>query len=55
MPLLTEAVNSIKPINRHDISDIKAMKKPPKVVKLIFKALCILFHVNPIQKKAEDG
>lgn len=57
IPALNEAVNSIRPIPRHDISDIKAMKKPPKVIKLILKALCIFLGVQPVMKKVdkEDG
>lgn len=42
MPALNEAVNSIKPIPRSDITDLKSMKKPPKVIKLMLRALCIL-------------
>lgn len=55
MPALNEAVNSIKPIPKHDITEIKAMKKPPKVIKLIMRALCILLEVQPVMKKAKDG
>lgn len=57
IPALNEAVNSIRPIPRHDISDIKAMKKPPKVIKLILRALCIFLDIQPVLKKIvrEDG
>ena len=55
MPALNEAVNSIKAISKHDISEIKAMKKPPKVIKLILRALCILLNVQPVMKKFTDG
>jgi dynein heavy chain len=44
-------VNSIKAIPRHDISEIKVMKKPPKVIKLILRALCIFLNIEPIMKK----
>ena len=51
IPALNEAVNSIKAIPRHDISEIKVMKKPPKVIKLILRALCIFLNIEPIMKK----
>ena len=31
------------------------MKKPPKVIKLVLKAVCILLGVQPVRKKASDG
>ena len=31
------------------------MKKPPKVIKLVMKAVCILLQVPPIKKKNLDG
>ena len=55
MPALNDAVNSINVITKQDINEIKAMKKPPKVIKLILKILCIIFKVHPIMKKPKDG
>lgn len=37
------------------MSELRAMKKPPKVIKLIVKAVCILLDVSPIRKKKDDG
>jgi dynein heavy chain len=31
------------------------MKKPPRVIKLILQAVCILLNVSPIRKRAKDG
>jgi dynein heavy chain len=45
MPALNEAINSIEAIPRQDISEIKVMKTPPRVIKLIMKALCILLGI----------
>ncbi len=55
MPALNEAINSIQAIPRQDISEIKVMKTPPRVIKLIMKALCILLGIKPIVKKRKDG
>ena len=55
MPSLNEAVNSIEAIPRQDISEIKVMKTPPRVIKLIMRALCILLGIKPIVKKRKDG
>ncbi|CDW77756.1 dynein heavy chain axonemal [Stylonychia lemnae] len=54
-PALNEAVNSIQSLSKHDLSELRAMKKPPKVIKLVLKAVCILLQVQPIRKKAKDG
>lgn len=51
MPALNEAIGAIKAVPKEDISEIKAMKKPPKIIKLILKAMCIIFQIQPIQKK----
>ena len=55
MPALNEAVNSIKPIPKGDITDLKSMKKPPKVIKLMLRSLCILLQIPPVMKKSKDG
>jgi len=44
-PALNEAVNSIQSLSKHDLSELRAMKKPPKVIKLVLKAVCILLGV----------
>ncbi len=38
-----------------DIGEIKAMKSPPKGVKLVMEAVCIMFDIKPERVLSEDG
>ena len=55
IPALNEAVNSIQSLVKHDLSELRAMKKPPRIIKLVMKAVCIFLEVKPIRKRAKDG
>jgi len=45
---MNEAISAIKGISKQDIAEIRIMRKPSKVIKLIMQALCILLNVEPI-------
>lgn len=40
-------MKALKTLNKSDISEVKAMKKPPETVKLVLKAVCIMKSVAP--------
>ena len=42
MPALEGAIAALKSLSKGDITEIKAMKKPPDAVKLVMEAVCIM-------------
>ncbi|XP_076227649.1 dynein axonemal heavy chain 1 [Nomia melanderi] len=52
-PMLLAAEKSLKALNRNDITEVKAMKRPPVGVLLVIEAVCIINNVKPI--KTETG
>jgi dynein heavy chain, axonemal len=56
MPAMNEAISAIKGISKQDIAEIRIMRKPSKIIKLIMQALCILLNVEPIMTQSrQDG
>nr|XP_012140860.1 PREDICTED: dynein heavy chain 1, axonemal [Megachile rotundata] len=53
-PMLIAAEKSLKSLNRNDITEVKAMKRPPVGVLLVIEAICIINNVKPI-KVADQG
>ncbi|KAE8741073.1 hypothetical protein FOCC_FOCC013411 [Frankliniella occidentalis] len=47
MPALLEAEKSLKALNKNDISEVRALKKPPAGVVLVIEAICIAMGVAP--------
>jgi len=54
-PQLEEAASHIKQISKQDMSELKTMFKPPKAVKLLFRAVCHFLKVAPIRVKRKEG
>ncbi|XP_017758914.1 PREDICTED: dynein heavy chain 1, axonemal-like, partial [Eufriesea mexicana] len=52
-PMLIAAEKSLKSLNRNDITEVKAMKRPPLGVLLVIEAICIINNVKPV--KADPG
>ncbi|XP_071558453.1 dynein axonemal heavy chain 1 [Temnothorax nylanderi] len=46
-PMLEAAEASLKALNRNDITEVKAMKRPPVGVLLVIEAMCIVNNVKP--------
>jgi dynein heavy chain len=46
-PLLQAAEDSLKALNKNDIAEVKAMKRPPVGVLLVIEAMCIVNNVKP--------
>jgi dynein heavy chain len=42
-------------ISKLEIAEVKAMIRPPPLVKLVMKAICILFDVEPVMKISKEG
>ncbi|XP_043259684.1 dynein axonemal heavy chain 1-like [Colletes gigas] len=51
-PMLIAAEKSLKALNRNDITEVKAMRRPPVGVLLVIEAICIINNVKPIKEKA---
>ncbi|XP_076646459.1 dynein axonemal heavy chain 1 [Halictus rubicundus] len=51
-PMLIAAEKSLKALNRNDITEVKAMKRPPVGVLLVIEAICIINNVKPIKTEA---
>jgi dynein heavy chain len=52
VPSLNEAMNSVEAPSKGDIAELRALKKPPKVVKLVLQTVCMLLDVPPAEKKS---
>lgn len=47
MPALNAAVDSLKALNKNDITEIKSFPKPPALVQMTMEAVCILRGEKP--------
>jgi dynein heavy chain len=46
-------MNSIESLSKFDLAELKSLKKPPKVVKLLLEIVCLLLDVPPAPKKCK--
>ena len=54
IPALEAAENALKNLNKSDIVEMKAMKKPSMAIKMTMAAICIMLGVKP-DKKCKEG
>lgn len=47
MPALIEAENSLKSLNKGDITEVRSMKRPPPGVVYVIEAICIVKNIKP--------
>lgn len=47
MPALNSAMDSLKALNKNDITEIKSFAKPPPLVQMTMEAVCILKGEKP--------
>lgn len=47
--MLEAAEASLKSLNKSDITEVKAMKRPPVGVMLVIEAMCIVKDVKPLK------
>ncbi|EQC41008.1 hypothetical protein, variant 1 [Saprolegnia diclina VS20] len=55
IPALESAVKALQTLTKGDITEVKAMKKPPDGVKLVMEAVCIMMSVAPLKIKDPAG
>ncbi|KAG7477961.1 hypothetical protein MATL_G00075170 [Megalops atlanticus] len=47
LPALDAALASLKSLNKNDVTEVRALQRPPQGVKLVIEALCILRGIKP--------
>lgn len=47
MPALLAAENSLKSLNKNDITEVRVMKRPPMGVIFVIEAICIVKDIKP--------
>ncbi|KAM9332808.1 dynein axonemal heavy chain 1-like [Pholidichthys leucotaenia] len=47
LPALDAALASLKSLNKNDVTEVRAMQRPPQGVKLVIEALCIMKSIKP--------
>ncbi|KAL3161683.1 hypothetical protein ABBQ38_008782 [Trebouxia sp. C0009 RCD-2024] len=52
MPLLERALAALNTLTKNDITEVKSMKNPPSIVKLVMESVCHMLGVKP--KKVQD-
>ena len=52
MPMLEKALQALNTLTKGDITEVKSMKNPPSVVKLVMESVCHMLGVKP--KKVQD-
>lgn len=52
MPLLERALAALNTLTKGDITEVKSMKNPPSIVKLVMESVCHMLGVKP--KKVQD-
>ena len=50
MPALKAAEDALKVLDKKQIDLLKAMKKPPNVIRVVMRALCLLIYPKPDEK-----
>jgi dynein heavy chain, axonemal len=55
VPLFNQAVASMNLIEKEDIAEIRTLPHPPKAIKLVLQAVCILLGVEPQIKRNKRG
>lgn len=52
MPMLNSAIAALNTLTKSDITEVKAMKNPPGVVKTVMEAVCLMLSIKP--KRVND-
>ena len=47
LPSLKEALQLVSTLTKKDVAELRSLKHPPKVVKLVLQAVCMIFGVPP--------
>ncbi|XP_050431121.1 dynein axonemal heavy chain 1-like [Adelges cooleyi] len=49
LPMLLAAEESLKSLNKNDISEVKVLKRPPAGVVLVLETICIMKDIKPLK------
>jgi dynein heavy chain len=55
MPILEAAIAALDTLTPQEIAEMKAMRNPPKGVKLVMEALCVVKKVGPVRVPDPSG
>ena len=55
LPALHAATNALNSLSKAEIVEMKSLKTPPKGVRLVMEAVCIMLSINPEKVNADDG
>jgi dynein heavy chain len=47
MPALKAAEDALKVLDKKQLDLLKAMKKPPNIIRVVMRALCLIMYSNP--------
>lgn len=50
MPALRAAEDALKVLDKKQLDLLKTMKKPPNIIRVVMKALCLIMYPNPTEK-----
>ncbi|XP_063366022.1 dynein axonemal heavy chain 1-like [Cydia amplana] len=54
LPALKAAEKALQELNRNDVVEVKAMKKPPAGVVLVIESLCMVFDIKPVKEQGAN-
>ena len=54
-PGIQAAIEQLKQLSKLDLSELKTMRKPPKAIRLLMEAVCIVIKEEPTRVKTKDG
>lgn len=54
MPALAAAEESLKQLNKNDITEVRAMKRPPGGVVYVIESICIVKNIKPIKVEMNE-
>ena len=55
IPALNAAISALNSLTKGDITEMKGMKNPPKLVKLVMEGVCIMLEVKPEKVSAAQA
>jgi len=55
LPILQAAIDALDLLTSGDIAEVKGMRNPPKAVKLVMEALCVMKGIGPARIKDPEG
>jgi dynein heavy chain, axonemal len=54
-PELYAAVASLQNLSKYDLNELRSLRNPPQVVRLLMDCVVMLLGFDPVKSKAKDG